>query len=70
MEVYFRRMKKIAVWIFLFVFTTAAARAQDAETTERLNKLEGYVQDLQAAQLAQAKRIETLERGSATCATS
>ncbi|MGA3267801.1 MAG: LysM peptidoglycan-binding domain-containing protein [Verrucomicrobiota bacterium] len=56
-------MKKITVWILLFVFTTAAARAQDAETTERLNKLEGYVQDLQAAQLAQAKRIEALEKG-------
>ena len=55
-------MKKISLWLFILAFTTVAVRAQDAETTERLNKVEGYVQDLQAAQLAQDKRIEALEK--------
>ena len=55
-------MKKISLWLFILAFTTVAARAQDAETTERLNKVEGYVQDLQAAQLAQDKHIEALEK--------
>jgi LysM repeat protein len=39
-----------------------AVRAQDVEQTERLNKVEGYVQDLLAAQAAQDKRIEALEK--------
>ena len=39
-----------------------AARAQDAETTERINKVEGYVQDLQAAREAQDKHITALEK--------
>ncbi|MGD0252196.1 MAG: LysM peptidoglycan-binding domain-containing protein [Verrucomicrobiota bacterium] len=55
-------MKKISFWLFILAFTTMAARAQDAETTERLNKVEGYVQDLLAAQAAQDKRIEALEK--------
>jgi LysM repeat protein len=55
-------MKKISLWLFILAFTTMAVRAQDAETTERLNKVEGYVQDLLAAQAAQNKRIEALEK--------
>jgi LysM repeat protein len=55
-------MKTISLWLFILAFTTVATRAQDAETSERLNKVEGYVQDLQAAQLAQGKRIEALEK--------
>jgi LysM repeat protein len=55
-------MKKISLWLFILAFTTVAARAQDAEVTERLNKVEGYVQDLLAAQTAQNKRIEALEK--------
>jgi LysM repeat protein len=58
-------MKKISLWLCILTFATFApgfAHAQDAETTERLNKVEGYVQDLQAAQLAQDKRIEALEK--------
>jgi LysM repeat protein len=55
-------MKKILLWLFILAFTTVAARAQDAELTERVGKLEGYLQDLQAAQAAQDKRIEALEK--------
>ncbi len=55
-------MKKILLWLFILAFTTVAARAQDAEMTERLSRVEGYVQDLQAAQLAQDKRLEALEK--------
>jgi LysM repeat protein len=55
-------MKKISLWLFILAFTTIAVRAQDAETTERINKVEGYVQDLLAAQAAQDKRIEALEK--------
>jgi LysM repeat protein len=61
-EVFHSGMKKISLWLFILAFTTVAARAQDAELTERINKVEGYVQDLQAAQLAQSKRIEALEK--------
>jgi len=43
-------------------FTTVAARAQDAETTERISKVEGYVQELQATQLDQEKHIQALEK--------
>ena len=58
-------MKKISLWLCILTFAAFNpnfARAQDAETTERLNKVEGYVQDLQAAQLAQEKHIEALEK--------
>jgi LysM repeat protein len=55
-------MKKISFWLLILAFTTMAARAQDAETAERLNKVEGYVQDLQATQLDQKKHIEALEK--------
>jgi len=55
-------MKKISFWLIVLAFTTMAVRAQDVEQTERLNKVEGYVQDLLAAQAAQDKRIEALEK--------
>ncbi|MGA3284623.1 MAG: hypothetical protein ABSD57_09225, partial [Verrucomicrobiota bacterium] len=55
-------MKKISLWLFILTFTTVAARAQDAELTDRISKVEGYVQDLLAAQAAQDKRIESLEK--------
>ena len=55
-------MKKIPFWLFILALTAIAARAQDAEMTERLSKVEGYVQDLLAAQAAQDKRIEALEK--------
>lgn len=55
-------MKKISIWLFVLVLTTVAARAQDAEATERINKVEGYVQDLQTTQLDQKKQIQALEK--------
>ncbi|HYA79015.1 MAG TPA: hypothetical protein VED19_00735, partial [Candidatus Nitrosopolaris sp.] len=55
-------MKKISFWLFILTFTAVAARAQDAETTERLRKVEGYIQDLQATQLDQRKQIQALEK--------
>jgi len=55
-------MKKISLWAIILVFTTVAVRAQDAETADRLSKLEGYVQDLQSAQADQKKQIEAMEK--------
>jgi LysM repeat protein len=55
-------MKKILFWLFILVFSAMAVRAQDAELTERISKVEGYVQDLLAAQAAQDKRIEAIEK--------
>ena len=61
-EVFHSGMKNISLWLFILVFTTMAVRAQDAETTERLNKVEGYVQDLLAAREAQDKHMAALEK--------
>jgi len=55
-------MKKISFWLLIFAFTAVMAPAQDTEQSERLNKVEGYVQDMLAAQAAQTKRIEALEK--------
>ena len=58
-------MKTISLWLCLLTFAAfnpGFARAQDAETTERLNKMDGYVQDLLAARDAQEKHIQALEK--------
>ena len=58
-------MKTISLWLCLLTFTAfnpGVARAQDTDTTERLNKVEGYVQDLLAAREAQDKRMAALEK--------
>jgi TolA-binding protein len=58
-------MKTISLWLCFLTITAFAPgllRAQDAETTERLRKVEGYVQDLQAAQRDQREQIQALER--------
>jgi len=58
-------MKTISLWLCLLTFAAfnpGFARAQDAETTERLNKVEGYVQDLLAAREAQDKHMAALEK--------
>jgi len=58
-------MKRISLWLCILTFTAfnpGFARAQDAETTERLNKVEGYVQDLLAAREAQDKHMAALEK--------
>src|SRR4030095_9556752 len=55
---YCRTMKRFYLGLMaLLLFSTPAARAQDAATEERLNKLAGRVEDLLAAQEAQRKQI-------------
>jgi LysM repeat protein len=55
-------MRKISLWLFIFVFTASLTRAQDAATQQQIDKLYGQMQDLIEAQAAQAKRIEALEK--------
>ena len=55
-------MRKIPLWLFIFVFTASLARAQDDATQQQIDKLTGQVQDLIDAQAAQGKRIEKLSK--------
>jgi LysM repeat protein len=55
-------MRKISLWLFIFVFTASLARAQDAATQQQIDKLYGQIQDLTEAQAAQNKRIDALEK--------
>jgi LysM repeat protein len=55
-------MRKISLWLFIFVFTASLARAQDDATTQQLEKLTGQIQDLLDAQAAQGKRLDALEK--------
>ena len=55
-------MKRISTWIFILIFSVAAARAQDDATQQQINKLNGQFQDQQEAMAPQAKRIEALEK--------
>ena len=55
-------MRKISLWLFIFIFTASLARAQDAATQQQIDKLYGQIQDLIEAQAAQAKRLEALEK--------
>jgi LysM repeat protein len=55
-------MRKISLWLFIFVFTTSLARAQDDATQQQIDKLSGQVQDMLDAQAAQGKRIDALEK--------
>src|SRR5271154_6721286 len=55
-------MRKISLWLFIFVFTASLARAQDAATQQQIDKLYGQMQDLIEAQAAQAKRLDALEK--------
>lgn len=50
----------LALWLTLGF--APALMAQDAATTERLNKLEGRIEDLTAGQQALAKQIEALAK--------
>jgi len=51
-------MKRILT--FAVLFALAAARAQDAAVEERLNKLGGYIEELQAAKASTDKRMASL----------
>ncbi len=55
-------MRKISLWLFIFVFTASLARAQDAATQQQIDKLYGQIQDLTEAQAAQNKRLDALEK--------
>jgi LysM repeat protein len=58
-------MKRISLWLFIFAFFAFAVRGQDDATQRQIDKLSGQIQDLQylqAAQIAQTKRIEALEK--------
>jgi ABC-type transporter Mla subunit MlaD len=55
-------MRKIPLWLFIFVFTASLAHAQDDATQQQIDKLTGQVQDLIDAQAAQGKRIDALEK--------
>ena len=55
-------MRKIPLWLFIFVFTASLARAQDDATQQQIDKLTGQVQDLIDAQAAQGKRLDALEK--------
>jgi LysM repeat protein len=57
-----RRMKRILAWFLISSLAVAAARAQDSATQQQIDKLSGQIQDVLAAQAAQEKRIEALER--------
>ena len=60
---YCQRMKQIAFSLLTCVFLAAPAlRAQDAVVEERLNKLNGLVQDLVEDKAGQKKQIEGLVR--------
>jgi hypothetical protein len=53
-----RHMKRFSILAVLF--TLVAAQAQDAAVEERLNKLSGYIEELQAAKVGMDKRITAL----------
>jgi LysM repeat protein len=53
-------MKRIAILLLGFAFSTAAA--QDAATEERFNKLAGQVEDFRSNQEALTRRIDALTR--------
>ena len=55
---YCRLMKRFLTLAVLLALTTA--RAQDAAVEERLNKLNGYIEELQAAKVSMDKRMTSL----------
>jgi len=56
-------MRKISLWLFIFVLTASLAHAQqDDATQQQIDKLTGQIQDLIEGQAAQGKRIDALEK--------
>lgn len=59
-------MRKITLWpgilILTFFLAIPLARAQDAGTQQQIDKLFGAIQDIQAAQGLQEKRLAALEK--------
>jgi septal ring factor EnvC (AmiA/AmiB activator) len=56
-------MKRILFAVLLAVFTaTVAVRAQDSGTQQQIDKIFGMIQDVQAAQELQTKKMAALEK--------
>jgi polyhydroxyalkanoate synthesis regulator phasin/phage tail protein X len=55
-------MRKISLWLFIFVFTASLARAQDAATQQQIDQLNGKLQDLTETVETQRKHIDALEK--------
>jgi LysM repeat protein len=55
-------MRKISLWLLIFVSTASLARAQDDATQQQIDKLSGQIQDLLAAQDVQNKRMDALDK--------
>lgn len=55
-------MKKFLAGLLIAAFAATAARAQDSATQQQIDKLNGQIQDMEAAQAAQEKRISALEQ--------
>ncbi len=55
-------MRKISLWVFIFVFTASLARAQDDATQQQIDELSGRIQTMLETQAAQGKRIDALEK--------
>lgn len=61
-QIIVRRMKKILTCVLIASLAAIVTRAQDSATQQQIDKLSGQIQDLQAAQLAQGKRIAALAK--------
>jgi septal ring factor EnvC (AmiA/AmiB activator) len=55
-------MKRILAWFLISSLAVTAAQAQESATQQEIDKLSGQIQDMEAAQAAQEKRISALER--------
>ncbi len=55
-------MKRFLAGFLILSFSLAVVWAQDDANQQQMDKLSGQIQDLQAAQLQQSKRIEALEK--------
>jgi septal ring factor EnvC (AmiA/AmiB activator) len=55
-------MRKISLCLFIFVFTVSLARAQDSATQDQIDQINGKIQDIEATQALQNKRIAALEK--------
>jgi len=55
-------MRKISLWLVVLICTVTFARAQDAATQQQIDKLYGMIQDVQATQELQTKKLAVLEK--------
>ena len=55
-------MKKIFLGLFILIFAVSLVRAQDAGTQQQIDKLSGMIQDVQATQEQQGKRLDDLKK--------